>query len=794
MIVCVCPATELLRHDVCDRCFVTSEVVNVEVLAVRPSGLLVNLPDGDHRGYIRRRELSWDRRIGAEIDIPRVGDRLRATIIPGRENDRYIALSVRQLRDPWREIKGKYRVGQPVWGEVVDIRDFGGFVQIEPGVDAIVRPCDIPMLRHQTALDVLSIGDQVMGVITKLDLDESRFEMNLIEWLRQLSTVDFEERRSIQLVLFREAQQRRKTDRVLDRRDISGDQERRERRRFYPPLSQFRGILVIDDESRVLESITSHLEEAYDVPVIGVHKGDEALREIRKERAYDVAVVDLRLKGESGLEVSRSLLVENPELAFVFMSKDPVGRRGIPRIYGQRFPFAHKDLESISAAVSQLLAGYWEESDDQEASEGGFMQHLGMEVFARRPISEVLNGMLSELRQRVKASQSFVLEVDSANREVEILAADPPLEDVLHKASLDGLYYSPARSVIEEQEEFYASYIDQDADDHFKNFFRLLRYRSCLGIPIQIPDLTTRHALFLLNEGDVTFGPQAREDARLTALLMRSALERSLLLDYMRRYEQRYTLGQLLGSLVHELKNKMEALKDHSLILPEILRKVRDGSTQEECLQLLSEADEIAIDIKRSSMSLNGILEAYARLVSGEQESVDVNTAVEKVKRNLVTKAGESQVGIYIDAEPDMPPARAIGSRLEQAVTNLVLNGIQQIERQRQFMKNFAREKGLGMAVLQKGQVIIQTRFDRERRRPIQISVFDTGPGIHYDLQQRLFQVDMSVRKRGHGLGLFISRDLIENMGGRIYLVDSLIFIGSLFRIELPVNSDSEGA
>jgi signal transduction histidine kinase len=69
---------------------------------------------------------------------------------------------------------------------------------------------------------------------------------------------------------------------------------------------------------------------------------------------------------------------------------------------------------------------------------------------------------------------------------------------------------------------------------------------------------------------------------------------------------------------------------------------------------------------------------------------------------------------------------------------------------------------------------------------PIQIIVIDTGPGIHYHQQERIFLLDTSTRRTGHGLGLYISRNLAETMGGRLRLVDSLMFIGSAFVVELP--------
>jgi signal transduction histidine kinase len=67
--------------------------------------------------------------------------------------------------------------------------------------------------------------------------------------------------------------------------------------------------------------------------------------------------------------------------------------------------------------------------------------------------------------------------------------------------------------------------------------------------------------------------------------------------------------------------------------------------------------------------------------------------------------------------------------------------------------------------------------------------VIDTGPGVRYPDQKRIFRLDTSTREEGHGWGLFISRNLVEIMRGRLRLVGSLRFIGSVFAVELPMFS-----
>jgi signal transduction histidine kinase len=141
----------------------------------------------------------------------------------------------------------------------------------------------------------------------------------------------------------------------------------------------------------------------------------------------------------------------------------------------------------------------------------------------------------------------------------------------------------------------------------------------------------------------------------------------------------------------------------------------------------------------------------------------------------------------FLEIQPDLPKAKTIQSRLEQIVANLVLNAIQQIEKQSLFMAGYSAKSGEARQLLAFGAVVVRASYDPTASpHPIQIAVIDSGPGIHYHDQERIFMLDTSTRATGQGLGLFISRNLAESMGGQLHLVDSLIFLGSAFLIELP--------
>ena len=79
-----------------------SRIVQVKVQEIRPGGLIVKLLFDGRHGYIRRRELSWDRRVRVQPPMPAVGALIEAKLIDDPSVLHYIPLSVRQLTDPWQ--------------------------------------------------------------------------------------------------------------------------------------------------------------------------------------------------------------------------------------------------------------------------------------------------------------------------------------------------------------------------------------------------------------------------------------------------------------------------------------------------------------------------------------------------------------------------------------------------------------------------------------------------------------------------------------------------------------------
>ena len=83
-------------------------------------------------------------------------------------------------------------------------------------------------------------------------------------------------------------------------------------------------------------------------------------------------------------------------------------------------------------------------------------------------------------------------------------------------------------------------------------------------------------------------------------------------------------------------------------------------------------------------------------------------------------------------------------------------------------------------------RLTVTTRFREADEYPVEMIVADTGRGIHWVHREKIFDLFFTTKDRGTGLGLYIARFFIEQLGGRLVLRSSVLFSGTEFAIELP--------
>lgn len=150
------------------------------VVSITDYGAFIEIEPGVE-GLIHVSEMAWGRRLRHPSKIVNVNDRVEIAILEVRPDQRRISLSLRQtLPDPWQTIAERFSAGMAVDGRVRNLTDFGAFVEIEDGVDALIHISDLAWnknIKHPS--EVLKKGQRVHGVILNLDPAKRRISLGL---------------------------------------------------------------------------------------------------------------------------------------------------------------------------------------------------------------------------------------------------------------------------------------------------------------------------------------------------------------------------------------------------------------------------------------------------------------------------------------------------------------------------------------------------------------------------------------------------------------------------------------
>ncbi len=153
------------------------DIVDGIVKNVTDFGAFIDLGGAD--GLLHISEMSWGR-VEHPKKVFKVGDQLKVLVkeIAGSK----IALSLKfDDANPWKDAASKYAVGNVVTGKVARMTDFGAFVELEPGVDALLHVSQISKEHVDKPADVLSVGEEVTAKVVDLNEADRRISLSIKE-------------------------------------------------------------------------------------------------------------------------------------------------------------------------------------------------------------------------------------------------------------------------------------------------------------------------------------------------------------------------------------------------------------------------------------------------------------------------------------------------------------------------------------------------------------------------------------------------------------------------------------
>ena len=222
-------------------------------------------------------------------------------------------------------------------------------------------------------------------------------------------------------------------------------------------------------------------------------------------------------------------------------------------------------------------------------------------------------------------------------------------------------------------------------------------------------------------------------------------------------------LGKMGASVAHEINNPLVVVMQKIGWMEDLL--------EEEDLQKTKNLEEYKITISKIDHHLDRIRKVvhnmlgYARRMEPRLEKVDINETLDQTIDLLENYARINNIDIQTDLDSSLPIIANDQAQLQQVFLNLISNAIDAINKD--------------------GLIEIESRSTDSH---IVVTISDDGPGIPKDQQKKIFEPFFTTKEteKGTGLGLWISYDIMEKMGGTI-IFESKKGEGSMFTVKIPI-------
>lgn len=256
---------------------------------------------------------------------------------------------------------------------------------------------------------------------------------------------------------------------------------------------------------------------------------------------------------------------------------------------------------------------------------------------------------------------------------------------------------------------------------------------------------------------DLSIGEGFVGDERFFTALVRDITDRKEMQAKLAQTERLAAVGELAAGVAHEVNNPINTIINSAQL-------ILDGDEpRANAAVIVEEGDRIAMIVKD--------LLRFARDDRDSPQATSIHEVVERTMRLIGENFKRHGIRIDVDVPEDAPAVLSRPQQLQQVLLNLILN---------------AKDALLGEEPLREGRrVALRTE---EEDGGVAILVGDNGPGIPPHLGDRVFEPFVTTKraKGGSGLGLSISRSIVEGYGGRL-TVRSAPGQGAEFRIWLPL-------
>jgi len=263
------------------------------------------------------------------------------------------------------------------------------------------------------------------------------------------------------------------------------------------------------------------------------------------------------------------------------------------------------------------------------------------------------------------------------------------------------------------------------------------------------------------------WAPELLDRLTFTVRLFGSAIERKqaeamlhAAAAEVRLASRRNMMSELVGSLAHELNQPLTAILSN---LGGVSRLLSQGNS--EPATILSAVNDAIEDTKRAGEIVRRVRAMFKD--HGRRETINVGTLIDEAVKLIAVEAAFRRVTVRTEVSPAAQRVVGDAIHLQQCVVNLLLNAFDAI------------------AETKAGPREVAIRVAPEKARWVSIKVSDTGAGIDPSVANRLFEPFVTTKSQGMGLGLLVTRSIVESHGGKIWVAPNPPR-GTTFAFALP--------
>jgi C4-dicarboxylate-specific signal transduction histidine kinase len=225
------------------------------------------------------------------------------------------------------------------------------------------------------------------------------------------------------------------------------------------------------------------------------------------------------------------------------------------------------------------------------------------------------------------------------------------------------------------------------------------------------------------------------------------------------------TMGELTASLAHEVNQPIAAaVTDANTCLRWLMRDPPDVE------EARAAAARVVKDATRAVEIINRVRLLFKKSPA-ERELVDINEVIPKMIVLLYSEAARYNISVQAELATDLPHIIGDPVQLQQVIMNLIVNSIDA-------MKDVDGARDLVI------------RSQRTENGQVLVSVIDTGVGLPPQHASKIFNAFFTTKSHGTGLGLRISRSIVESHGGRLWAAENFPR-GASFCFTLPAQLEA---